>query len=132
MPHGQNSEEGSVLVEALIAFAVLSAVLVMSVGAFSNGAARMRQVEERLTLLSSARAVLVEFSSGEVFVPGRISGTTVEGFSWTADVSEMEWPRPGTALRPFRVVLHIARSLGTSSLRLETYSIGRTGPDETR
>jgi hypothetical protein len=122
-----------VLVEALIAFVVLSAVLVTSLGGFSNGATRMRQVEERLTLLGSARAVLVELSSGDMFIPGRMSGTTAENFSWTADVSEMGQPGSGTALRSFRIVLHVTRSFGMSSLRLETYSIGKLGgPYETR
>ena len=126
MMYLRSSEAGSILIEAVIAFGLLSAILVMSLGGFSNGVARMRQVEERLTLLTSARAVLAEISSAEIFTAGQISGTTVEGFIWVADVSEMGSPGPGTALRPCHVVLHISRGLGTSSLRLETYIICRT------
>jgi hypothetical protein len=133
MMYARNSEAGSVLVEALFAFAVLSAVLVMSLGGFSQGAARMRQVEERLVMLASARALIAELSTKEVLTPGRMFGTTDEGFTWTADILEVERAAPRSVLRPFRVVLQIARSNGTNApLWFETYLIGQAGPNEAR
>jgi type II secretory pathway component PulJ len=119
-------EDGSVLLEALIAFAITASVVIMSLGGLAQGAARLKISEERLRALAEARTILAELSAAHSLTSSTRSGVTSGGLPWTVTITEEQMDMTRFSVRPFRISLQVGLRVGhTNAMRMETYVISR-------
>jgi type II secretory pathway pseudopilin PulG len=103
-----NGEDGSLLIEALVAFVILATVVVMAFQIFGDGLRRMNTVEPKLLAMAVARKQLALMESQTTAFPTRLEGTDETGLRWQMALdpviaSKVDW----TLLRPFRVRMWI-------------------------
>jgi hypothetical protein len=95
------ARNGSVLIEALAALAIISLTVVASLNGFAESIHRLQQAEERLSALGEARSLVARTSGAEALSTGTIRGETPSGRTWTVVVEEAS-PASG-GVRLFRI-----------------------------
>jgi type II secretion system protein I len=90
------SERGSVLVEALIASAILAMILAATFQTLQDSARRARRVADQRTALLIAQSRLAEYPLNRAPVPGSRHGEEL-GYRWHVDVSPTTVTGAGTA-----------------------------------
>ncbi|MFZ0267903.1 hypothetical protein [Caulobacter sp.] len=82
-----NREEGSILVEALVAAALVALILTAAFRVMADSAMRQRGIEDRRTALMVARSQLTAVGAALPATPGRIGG--VDGdYVWSLKVED--------------------------------------------
>jgi hypothetical protein len=115
--------EGSVLLEALAALAIISGAVVMGLNGFVEASARLKRSEDRLTALALARNLITETIGSATSVPSESEGVTNSGLAWSIKVYQ-EFAREQTYLvKPYRLVVTVARREAAPLVVLETTGI---------
>ena len=96
------ARDGSVLIEALAALAIISLTVVASLNSFAESIHRLQQAEERLSALGEARSLVARTSGAEALSTGTIRGETPSGRKWTIVVEEEATTASG-GVRLFRI-----------------------------
>lgn len=122
----ESSDAGTVLIEALVAFAVAAGVMILSLGAFAQATARLKAAEDRVVALAEARALLAELAAREPLAASSRSGTTPEGLAWTVQIEEFANIQAPFSLKPFHVLLQLVQRGGEPLIEIETYVISRS------
>ncbi|HEY7748539.1 MAG TPA: hypothetical protein VH933_07670 [Aestuariivirgaceae bacterium] len=113
------------LIEALVALAVTACTVVMALSSLAEGAARLRQLEERTEALAEARSIIAEAGTvSHVSVLTR-SGTTPLGHQWSMEIRETPSSQKALKMKPFRIVLHLTMQNAGPPLVIETYVISQ-------
>jgi hypothetical protein len=121
----KEGESGTILIEALVAFAITASVVVMSIGSIGQSARRLRVAEERMLAMAEARSIIAELSGAHFLSTSTRSGRTDDGFAWTAEFEPIEFPAQSIAAKVFRVSLRMRGIDGTApAIQIESYVIG--------
>lgn len=96
----QTSSDGSTLVEVLVAFVIVSMVVVASLQQFTDGVRRTSRAQESGAALSFARSKLAELELSGKLRPGAETGTMPPDNTWSVSVADIaahpdlspEWP----------------------------------------
>lgn len=106
---GAGDEAGFVLVDVLVAFAVLSLVLVAMLRAFSGTTGIVVAVAAREARFELAEELLATYRSRSVLNAGIERGTS-DGVSWWVDIAEVPsagLPRSAGTARPLRLSIGV-------------------------
>lgn len=127
----RSDDAGFTLIEALVALAIVAAVL-SSIGAAIAATVRgTRAIDERLSLASTAEAVLTALPSRALLKPGRRNGMT-GGHRWRIDVSPMPTAVAGDGPPPRWIPLAVDIRLqrpGGGIVQMKTVRlVQRSGP----
>ena len=128
-PAHEDGQSGSALVEALVAFTILTMSIVMALQGFSQGAGQVARSEAMALRLADGRSLLAQVSAAPSLAIGESRGKTANGSNWTMTVSQRPGaPEPAwTAQRAFDVGLDLTGSQG-AAVHLETIVITRPSP----
>jgi type II secretory pathway pseudopilin PulG len=99
-----SNEDGSLLIEVLVAFVILATAIVMAFQIFGDGLRRMSVVEPKMLAIAVARKELAQISGETKTAPTQLDGTDESGLPWHMTVEpinggDADW----TSMRPFRV-----------------------------
>lgn len=120
----QGPSAGSTLVEVLVAFTIVSVVVVMSLQLFGDGLRQTSRAQAVTAALTFARSLLVELETGGRLRLGTTAGELPDGGRWRVSVTEAGGAnRPGAA-RPLWVEVEVG-SGGRPLARLTTIMISR-------
>jgi hypothetical protein len=126
----RKSEAGTVLVEALVALAITSSAVMMSLNGFVQGAGRLKLAEQRLLALAEARSIIAELTGSYFLNPSTGRGVTPAGFPWTMTISEEAISATPFLAKPFRISLKVTMQHGSAlPIIVETYVIGRASAE---
>lgn len=112
-------ETGSVLVEALVAVAIVATMSGLWFETLSSGALRQRTSADRRTALLVARSQLATVGVFNALAPGESQGSDA-GFSWQIAIEPDADTGPGVDL----VTIVVARPGGAPLARLQTLRLG--------
>jgi general secretion pathway protein I len=114
-PSASASQAGFTLIEALVALSIIAFAL-SSIGALMATSTRgARSLEQRLTRLQEARALLTRLPGRDELAAGQISGQTQRN-AWRIEVSPLVdgGPPKGQLWQPQQITLTIRSSTGAA------------------
>lgn len=117
----RRSEAGFMLIEALVAFAIVALVLASIYHAIAEAYRGEARAQVREQALAQARAHLETIGVEQQLAPGETSGTYASGVAWrlaVAPVNTLAYKG-----RAFRIVLEPLDENGQPMLRLETFKL---------
>lgn len=117
-------EDGSMLIEVLVAFIILASAIVAAFQVFGDGLRRIKAVEPRMQAIAVARNEFARIGSQTGAPPTQLEGADQTGLRWRMvfspiNAGQVDW----TPIRPFRAKLWIGTSAqdgGEGELVLET------------
>jgi type II secretory pathway pseudopilin PulG len=122
----KNSEEGSVLIEALAALAIISTVIIMALNGLSEAVRGLERAELQLSALAEARSRIAELSGADFLSTSVKEGVSATGLGWRIIIREDGLSANPQTARPFRVSIEVdAKVGGGSSVALDTIVIAR-------
>ncbi|SED99942.1 hypothetical protein SAMN05444161_4591 [Rhizobiales bacterium GAS191] len=83
----KRADSGSILLEALVAIAVLSVSITVIVTSVSNGAGRLLDAAQEDAAYVGALAIINRVGAEIPLTPGNQTGTTIDGWSWRVSIS---------------------------------------------
>jgi type II secretory pathway pseudopilin PulG len=86
------AEAGFTLLEALVAFAILSLFLIVTLAGLSQSMSHDRQAELTRRALGIAQGLIDRPGTTEPLVPGLRQGVTTDGFSWKQEIKSLGSP----------------------------------------
>lgn len=116
-------EEGSVLIEALAALAIISTAVVMGLSGFADAVERLKWTNEKLEALNLARNLMTETLGSAVSIPSQKRGASETGFSWSIRSCQEPTSKQGYLAKPYKVVVTVAKHEGPPLIVLETTAI---------
>ena len=119
----RGEEEGSVLIEALAALAIISTAVEMGLSGFADAVERLKWTDEKLEALSLARNLMTETLGSANSVASQKRGTSDSGFSWSIKSYQQPRPERGYLVKPYKVVVTVAKHEGAPLVVLETMAI---------
>jgi Tfp pilus assembly protein PilE len=121
----ETREQGSALIEVLVAFTILSLVVIAGYQVFSDAINRVNQARERQSELASAAQVLAAHSFDG---PGRMQANTSDGRSFMIDAVALSPDlAPWAQSRPIRLRIWSGTEAGGPPL-LETIVMSKAPP----
>lgn len=117
------SERGFSLIEVLVAFTILSLVMILSLQAASQAIRHLGQAGKISTMLRDGQSLLARVNAEPRIAVGQSQGSTPGGHFWHLDISAVPAsPEPGwTGARAFAVEVSIAETEALEApLRLST------------
>jgi hypothetical protein len=107
----RNGEDGSMLIEVLVAFVILASTIIMAFQVFGDGLRRMNAVEPKMLAVAIARRELALINNQTTLTAGRLEGADASGLRWQIaldpiTVGEPDW----TQVRPFKARIWIGRT----------------------
>ena len=106
----RKSEEGSTLVEVLVAFVILAGAMILSLRIFADGLRGLEKAEERSAMAAVARRELARLELSPALEAGAFAGNDEQGFAWSIEIRSQENTKPKSdAVVPFRVRLMVGR-----------------------
>ena len=104
-PAASHAEKGSMLVEVLVAFAILSGAVILSFRIFGDGLRNLREAEISRAELAVAAAELEKYSLRQVPITANSEGISDSGIHWRLKTAPTEASHAGTldGLKPIRV-----------------------------
>jgi hypothetical protein len=123
----RDSEDGSVLIEALAALAIISTVIIMALSGLSEAVRGLERAELQLSVLAEARSRLAEVSAADFLSSSVEEGVSATGLGWRITVKEdSSYVKQQQTARPFWVSIEVeTRAAGASSVALDTVVIAR-------
>jgi type II secretory pathway pseudopilin PulG len=124
----KNSEEGSVLIEALAALAIIFTVIIMALNGLSEAVRALERAEMQMSALAEARSRLAEVSGADFLSSSVKEGVSETGLAWKVIINEDGSSADPRTARPFRVSVEveaIEATAGGSSVALDTIIIAR-------
>jgi type II secretory pathway pseudopilin PulG len=122
----KNSEEGSVLIEALAALAIISMVIIMALNGLSESVRGLERAELQLSALAEARSRIAELSGADFLSSSVKEGVSATGLGWRIIVREDGSSANRQTARPFRVSIEVEAKTGAgASVALNTIVIAR-------
>jgi len=119
------SEDGSMLLEVLVAFVILAGAVLLGFRIFGDGLRGLHAAEERSRLIAVARRELALIELASELRGGRVAGQDDEGTRWSTDImplDDMQSDAAGAAI-PFRVTITVERLPAKHPVVLETILI---------
>lgn len=108
--NSRNGEDGSLLIEVLVAFVILASSIIMAFQIFGDGLRRMSAVEPKMLAIAIARKELALMSNQTKPVPTRLEGADASGLRWQMALDPINADdRDWTPLRPFRARMWIGK-----------------------
>jgi general secretion pathway protein I len=105
-----SGEEGSTLLEVLVAFVILTGAVVLSFRIFGDGLAGLRAAEERSVMVAIARRELARLELSPRLEAGRLAGDGGGDFAWSVELTPKVDPEKTAAgAVPFRVKVTVGR-----------------------
>jgi general secretion pathway protein I len=105
-----NRESGFMLIEALVALAIVAVALASIGGLVAIVSKGTRSVSQRAALAAAAESLLTELPARSALVPGRQSGEK-DGNRWSVDITQVV-NRPSGDWTPLQVVLDLRAPTG--------------------
>jgi type II secretory pathway pseudopilin PulG len=90
-------EDGSILIESIVALAILSLTLTASLSSFADGIRRLQQAEKRVLVLAEARNLIAQASGADFLAGGVAEGEDGLGLRWRLTVEEKQGGAAGRA-----------------------------------
>lgn len=111
MLRNATGEEGSTLVEALVAFAIVSLVVVTCLQHYSEGLRRLAQAREAAAAMALARSELTKIEAQGYVAKGDHARRQRSGFTAKIDISELAGVdlQPGAVMRPYWVEVTVTK-----------------------
>jgi general secretion pathway protein I len=111
----RRAQDGFSLLELIVAFSILSLVLSASFSTYSMGLRNARRAEARLLLTIEAENLMNQMGRSVPVVPGRTTGQTASGLTWTALVD----PYDQDLMPEERVIPILPQARGPELVRVE-------------
>ncbi|KQT50846.1 hypothetical protein ASG43_06180 [Aureimonas sp. Leaf454] len=118
-PHVEDGEAGFVLVEALVAFAILALVSIAMLRAFAGTMDVVEVVDAHFRRLALAQDLVESVRARAIVAPGREQGVS-DGIAWHIEIAEVRRAGPPAepgSPRPFRLSVFVVEAPGTSKGR---------------
>ena len=93
----RKSEEGSTLVEVLVAFVILAGAMILSLRIFADGLRGLEKAQERSAMAAVARRELARLELSPALQVGNFLGTDDQGFSWSIEIRHQPPAAPNFA-----------------------------------
>ena len=103
MTRSRHAQRGFMLIEVIVAFALLALALSFLLGSLSSAARQIRIADQSGRATLHAQSLLAQVGVGEPLQPGRRQGSLEGGrYRWTMEVTPYADPArpPGTAIDP--------------------------------
>jgi len=118
-------EEGYTLVEALVAFAILAAAMVISFESFGSGLRHLATVDDRKSAIEMARQEIDRLATKPFLSAGTVAGET-NGRQWEMEVTAIGEEESGSLQHPFMIKFRLTKPDGESEPMLETILLSST------
>jgi general secretion pathway protein I len=106
----RRGEEGSTLIEVLVAFVILAGAMILSLRILAGGLAGVEKAREHSAMAAVARREIAALELQPRLQVGEFTGKDEQGFAWSIGITAGGGTKArGDAVVPFRVKVSVGR-----------------------